>query len=111
MTVQRNIGRRMITRRERAAMGSANRLKLGLFGANCLSGRAVTMVPKPVVTATKKASPFTGAFACSSSASASVSVGAITPTALPAARRMRPKAAGADRASGASQRSPSAGRR
>ena len=31
---------------QRAAMGSANRLKLGLFGANCLSGRAVTTVPE-----------------------------------------------------------------
>ena len=30
----------------RAAMGSNNRLKLGLFGANCSSGRAVTMVPE-----------------------------------------------------------------
>jgi alkanesulfonate monooxygenase SsuD/methylene tetrahydromethanopterin reductase-like flavin-dependent oxidoreductase (luciferase family) len=30
----------------RAAMGSGNRLKLGLFGANCSSGRAVTMVPE-----------------------------------------------------------------
>ncbi len=30
----------------RAAMGSDNRLKLGLFGANCSSGRAVTMVPE-----------------------------------------------------------------
>src|SRR5205814_5198385 len=27
-------------------MGTANRLKLGLFGANCSSGRAVTMVPE-----------------------------------------------------------------
>jgi FMNH2-dependent dimethyl sulfone monooxygenase len=27
-------------------MGSANRLKLGLFGANCSSGRAVTKVPE-----------------------------------------------------------------
>ena len=27
-------------------MGSGNRLKLGLFGANCSSGRAVTMVPE-----------------------------------------------------------------
>ena len=27
-------------------MGSANRLKLGLFGANCSSGRAVTTVPE-----------------------------------------------------------------
>jgi FMNH2-dependent dimethyl sulfone monooxygenase len=35
---------REITQRERAQMGSANRLKLGLFGANCSSGRAVTMV-------------------------------------------------------------------
>ncbi|HZU91480.1 MAG TPA: LLM class flavin-dependent oxidoreductase [Stellaceae bacterium] len=32
--------------RRRAAMGSANRLKLGLFGANCSSGRAVTTVPE-----------------------------------------------------------------
>jgi hypothetical protein len=30
--------------RQRAAMGSANRLKLGLFAANCSSGRAVTTV-------------------------------------------------------------------
>jgi alkanesulfonate monooxygenase SsuD/methylene tetrahydromethanopterin reductase-like flavin-dependent oxidoreductase (luciferase family) len=30
----------------RAAMGSANRLKLGLFGANCSSGREVTLVPE-----------------------------------------------------------------
>jgi alkanesulfonate monooxygenase SsuD/methylene tetrahydromethanopterin reductase-like flavin-dependent oxidoreductase (luciferase family) len=30
----------------RAEMGSANRLKLGLFGANCSSGRAVTTVPE-----------------------------------------------------------------
>src|SRR5262245_7041028 len=30
----------------RAEMGSSNRLKLGLFGANCSSGRAVTMVPE-----------------------------------------------------------------
>jgi len=30
----------------RAAMWSGNRLKLGLFGANCSSGRAVTMVPE-----------------------------------------------------------------
>jgi dimethylsulfone monooxygenase len=29
---------------ERAAMYSANQLKLGLFGANCSSGRAVTLV-------------------------------------------------------------------
>src|SRR5437868_13640273 len=35
-----------ITQRERARMGSANRLKLGLFGANCSSGRAVTRVPE-----------------------------------------------------------------
>jgi FMNH2-dependent dimethyl sulfone monooxygenase len=31
---------------QRAAMGSTNRLKLGLFGANCSSGRAVTIVPE-----------------------------------------------------------------
>ena len=41
MSVHREIGQP-----ERAAMGSANRLKLGLFGANCSSGRAVTMVPE-----------------------------------------------------------------
>ncbi|HUZ67412.1 MAG TPA: LLM class flavin-dependent oxidoreductase [Beijerinckiaceae bacterium] len=31
---------------ERMAMYSANRLKIGLFGANCSSGRAVTLVPE-----------------------------------------------------------------
>ena len=31
---------------ERLALYSRNRLKLGLFGANCSSGRAVTMVPE-----------------------------------------------------------------
>jgi FMNH2-dependent dimethyl sulfone monooxygenase len=30
----------------RAEMGSSNRLKLGLFGASCSSGRAVTTVPE-----------------------------------------------------------------
>jgi alkanesulfonate monooxygenase SsuD/methylene tetrahydromethanopterin reductase-like flavin-dependent oxidoreductase (luciferase family) len=30
----------------RASMNTASRLKLGLFGANCSSGRAVTMVPE-----------------------------------------------------------------
>ncbi len=39
MTLQPDIGNG-----QRAAMGSANRLKLGLFGANCSSGRAVTTV-------------------------------------------------------------------
>jgi alkanesulfonate monooxygenase SsuD/methylene tetrahydromethanopterin reductase-like flavin-dependent oxidoreductase (luciferase family) len=37
---------RRVGQGERAAMGSANRLKLGLFGANCSSGRAVTTVPE-----------------------------------------------------------------
>src|SRR3954463_10657133 len=37
---------RVTSQHERAQMGSANRLKLGLFGANCSSGRAVTMVPE-----------------------------------------------------------------
>src|SRR5438067_13394146 len=37
---------RVRSQRERAQMGSANRLKLGLFGANCSSGRAVTVVPE-----------------------------------------------------------------
>jgi hypothetical protein len=37
---------REIGQSQRAAMYSANRLKLGLFGANCSSGRAVTMVPE-----------------------------------------------------------------
>src|SRR5579872_3790681 len=31
---------------DRMAMYNANRLKLGLFGANCSSGRAVTLVPE-----------------------------------------------------------------
>jgi alkanesulfonate monooxygenase SsuD/methylene tetrahydromethanopterin reductase-like flavin-dependent oxidoreductase (luciferase family) len=35
-----------IRKSHRIEMGSANRLKLGLFGANCSSGRAVTMVPE-----------------------------------------------------------------
>ena len=37
---------RVTGQRARTAMGSANRLKIGLFGANCSSGRAVTMVPE-----------------------------------------------------------------
>jgi FMNH2-dependent dimethyl sulfone monooxygenase len=37
---------REIGQSRRAAMYSANKLKLGLFGANCSSGRAVTMVPE-----------------------------------------------------------------
>ncbi|HWP26618.1 MAG TPA: LLM class flavin-dependent oxidoreductase [Xanthobacteraceae bacterium] len=32
--------------RERMAMGNGNALKIGLFGANCSSGRAVTKVPE-----------------------------------------------------------------
>src|SRR5919108_3254521 len=32
--------------RDRIAMYNANRLKIGLFGPNCSSGRAVTMVPE-----------------------------------------------------------------
>jgi len=32
--------------RTRMAMGNASRLKIGLFGANCSSGRAVTLVPE-----------------------------------------------------------------
>ena len=35
-----------IVPRERRAMNNANELKIGLFGANCSSGRAVTMVPE-----------------------------------------------------------------
>ena len=31
---------------DRLAMYNANALKLGLFGANCSSGRAVTLVPE-----------------------------------------------------------------
>jgi FMNH2-dependent dimethyl sulfone monooxygenase len=37
---------RRVDQGERLAFGSPNRLKLGLFGANCSSGRAVTMVPE-----------------------------------------------------------------
>src|ERR1051326_219384 len=37
---------KLLAQAERTAMGSANRLKLGLFGANCSSGRAVTTVPE-----------------------------------------------------------------
>ena len=32
--------------RDRMAMNNRNELKIGLFGANCSSGRAVTMVPE-----------------------------------------------------------------
>src|SRR6201986_5654203 len=32
--------------RERMGMYNANSLKIGLFGANCSSGRAVTLVPE-----------------------------------------------------------------
>ena len=38
--------RLMHTRSDRLALYSRNRLKLGLFGANCSSGRAVTLVPE-----------------------------------------------------------------
>ena len=31
---------------DRRSMHNANRLKIGLFGSNCSSGRAVTMVPE-----------------------------------------------------------------
>ena len=31
---------------ERMAMYNSNALKIGLFGANCSSGRAVTLVPE-----------------------------------------------------------------
>jgi dimethylsulfone monooxygenase len=34
------------TSRERAQLHNRNRLKIGLFGSNCSSGRAVTMVPE-----------------------------------------------------------------
>ena len=37
---------REISMRERMAMGNDNTLKIGLFGANCSSGRAVTRVPE-----------------------------------------------------------------
>ena len=33
-------------RPERVAMHNGNRLKIGLFGPNCSSGRAVTMIPE-----------------------------------------------------------------
>src|SRR5262245_8856453 len=32
--------------RQRMAMGTDNALKIGLFGSNCSSGRAVTLVPE-----------------------------------------------------------------
>jgi len=34
------------SRQDRMAMHNANKLKIGLFGANCSSGRAVTLVPE-----------------------------------------------------------------
>jgi FMNH2-dependent dimethyl sulfone monooxygenase len=41
-----NARRREATLRNRMAMYGSNRLQIGLFGANCSSGRAVTMVPE-----------------------------------------------------------------
>ena len=35
-----------VTLQDRMAMHNGNRLKIGLFGANCSSGRAVTLVPE-----------------------------------------------------------------
>jgi dimethylsulfone monooxygenase len=35
-----------VSMRDRVAMNNGNALKIGLFGANCSSGRAVTMVPE-----------------------------------------------------------------
>ena len=35
-----------VSLRDRMSMHAGNRLKLGLFGANCSSGRAVTKVPE-----------------------------------------------------------------
>jgi len=34
------------SRHDRASMHNANKLKIGLFGANCSSGRAVTLIPE-----------------------------------------------------------------
>src|SRR5438477_355630 len=34
------------SRQDRMSMHNANKLKIGLFGANCSSGRAVTLVPE-----------------------------------------------------------------
>ena len=34
------------SRHDRMSMHNANKLKIGLFGANCSSGRAVTLVPE-----------------------------------------------------------------
>jgi dimethylsulfone monooxygenase len=42
MSAQNSVG----SLRERMSMHGGNRLKLGLFGANCSSGRAVTKVPE-----------------------------------------------------------------
>jgi hypothetical protein len=36
----------VLSHHDRASMHSANKLKIGLFGANCSSGRAVTLVPE-----------------------------------------------------------------
>src|SRR3974377_1911149 len=34
------------SRHDRMSMHNSNKLKIGLFGANCSSGRAVTMIPE-----------------------------------------------------------------
>src|SRR6201991_2535441 len=36
----------MATENRRVGLGSTHRLKIGLFGANCSSGRAVTKLPE-----------------------------------------------------------------
>ena len=112
-----------IAQRERAAMYSANRLKLGLFGANCSSGRAVTLVPE------RWSGNWPDCLALAQMADAAGIEfmlpigrwkgyggdtdyqGATKPTGLPATWRMRPTATGAGGAPGASRQSPSAARR
>ena len=40
------VSARSASMRERIAMYNANALKIGIFGANCSSGRAATKVPE-----------------------------------------------------------------
>jgi alkanesulfonate monooxygenase SsuD/methylene tetrahydromethanopterin reductase-like flavin-dependent oxidoreductase (luciferase family) len=40
------VSKSKVTLQDRMAMHNGNRLKIGLFGANCSSGRAVTLVPE-----------------------------------------------------------------
>ena len=121
--MDREAGRHDIGQAARAAMYSANRLKLGLFGANCSSGRAVTLVPErwsgnwPDCLALARMADDAGIEFMlpigrrKGDGGDTDYQGATKLTGLPTTWRMRPMATGADRAPGACRQSPSVARR